>query len=126
MTRLKISTLALSTCFGLAMAGLSMPAAQAGVASSLQNCKGATAGQVISCCNAVIRKSGERPDWYVQAGSRCGSSAAICVGGGAVLSTIGAAAPKSKKHCYFNSVLLSQEGGGELATTHGGTNPNRR
>ena len=78
------------------------------MASGLQQCKGGNEGQVTHCCNAVIRKSGERPSWWMTAGGSC-SEAVICAGG-SYHSTIGAA-PKAK--CYVNPAIYLQGGGND-------------
>ncbi len=122
MSRLTTSSIVLSGFFALSLVGLAS-SAQAGMASSLMQCKGSNEGQVLSCCNAVIRKSGEKPAWWMQAGGRCGSSAAICVGGGSAQPLTRAVAPR--KRCYFNQILLLQDGDGQFGRTRR-SSPNRR
>jgi hypothetical protein len=118
MSRFTTSSIMLSGFFALSMIGLS-GSAQAGLASSLQQCKGSNAGQVISCCNAVIRKSGERPSWYVQAGGRCGTSVAVCGGGGGSVGHALTHAVPPNVYCHFNTILLFKEGNGKESTERG-------
>jgi len=70
-------------------------------ASSVLNCKGASATKVASCCEQIVEEKGRRPLWMMQARMNC-HDAVQCVG----------------RKCYYK-VLYNEEGGNDPARGRG-------
>ncbi|MGB8315311.1 MAG: hypothetical protein WCE69_12590 [Aestuariivirga sp.] len=81
---------------------------KAEAASGIFSCQGATAGKVVSCCEAYVKQNG-RPFWMIQSGTNC-HAAAVCRGGKNGIPGIAAVAVK---RCYILTDSGTREGGGQ-------------
>jgi hypothetical protein len=80
-------------------------------ASSVLNCKGASAAKIASCCEKVVGENGRRPLWMIQARMNCHDTVAFvkCQG----------------RECYVRVVLIDRDGGdGEEGGGDPGRSPN--
>jgi hypothetical protein len=80
-------------------------------AANVLSCQGNTAGQVISCCEKLVKKNG-RPVWMIDDGVSC-KKIAVCRGG---FNGIAAAVVK---RCYIGRPLETHEGPGPQGTKRG-------
>jgi hypothetical protein len=85
---------------------------KAEAASGIFSCQGATAGKVVSCCEAYVKQNG-RPFWMIQSGTNC-HEAVACHGGNNGIPGIAAMVAK---RCYILTSSKSREGGGQLGDT---------
>jgi hypothetical protein len=79
-------------------------------ASSVLNCKGASATKIASCCEKVVEENGRRPLWMIQARMNCHDVKEFvrCKG----------------YMCDIHVRLIDREGGGEDGGDEPGGNPN--
>jgi hypothetical protein len=68
-------------------------------ASSVLNCKGASASKIASCCEKVVEENGRRPLWMIQARMNCHDTVTFvrCHG----------------RECYVLAKVIEGEGGVE-------------
>ncbi len=78
-------------------------------ASSVLNCKGASAAKIASCCEKVVAENGRRPLWMIQARMNCHDTFMVkCKG----------------RQCYVRVVHIDGEGGDNEEGGDPGRGPN--